>query len=220
MIAMDRQPIQLSPAFLPQTEAGALSEARAWLARELHDGAVQRLLVVAVELERLHQEDPTLAEGLASVQRFNRAALNELRALLCELRDEPSVDTGLTAHIGDLLTDLQVETSIQASLLTTSWPNALPSRLSFQLRRIVDAALANVRRHSQADRVTVTLQTIQDQLAITVTDDGTGLVRFGEGFGLQSMRDRAQLIGGRLTVDSTPGMGTTIRCTVAHEPLS
>jgi signal transduction histidine kinase len=214
------QPIQLSAALVPEAEAGAFAEARAWLARELHDGAVQRLLVVAVELERLRLEDPALAVELATLQRSNQAALNELQALLCELRDEPSVDTGLIAHIGDLLTDLLVETSIQASLSTTSWPTALPSRQSFQLRRIVDAALANVRRHSCASRVTVTLQTIQDQLlVITVADDGTGLVRLGEGFGMQSMRDRAELIGGRLTVDATPGVGTTIRCTVAHQPV-
>ena len=184
----------------PPPGGAALDETRAWLARELHDGAVQRLTIMAVELEQL--------------QRTTRAALNDLRQLLYGLRDEPAVDARFVDSVRTSLSELAGETGIEADLVVQSWPEELPSDLCANLRRVAGEALSNVRRHSRATRVTVTLQALGGSLAVTVADNGRGIVNDEGGFGLQGMGERARLLGGRVTVESPPGRGTTVRCIV------
>lgn len=77
---------------VPKPRDGALAEARVWLARELHDGAVQHLTVMVVELE--HMKRTAASDALERLQATTRTALAELRRLLYELRDQPTMDTG------------------------------------------------------------------------------------------------------------------------------
>lgn len=194
----------------------ALEEARAWLARELHDGAVQRLTYAVVELEGLRRHGTGTAE-VERVQHTVRAALHDLRRLLFELRDEPAVDPHFVEEVRDLLSELAAETGVRAELIVHSWPDQLPAHQAGNLRRIIGEALNNVRRHSGATRVTVTLQTVGGTLAITISDDGRGLVSTGGGFGMRGMRERARLVGGRISWEGEPGRGTIVRCIVRAE---
>jgi len=190
-----------------------MTEARAWLARELHDGAVQRLTYMTVELEGLKRSTGLEVE-LGRLQQTARGALSDLRRLLSELRDEPADDAGFVASIRDMLTDLFAGTPIEPTLVVRSWPCQLPRHQAGQLRCIVGEALSNVRRHSAATRVTVTLQSIGGRLAITIADNGRGMVCGEGGFGLRGMRERALLLGGRLSIESAPQRQTIVRCTV------
>jgi signal transduction histidine kinase len=81
-----------------------------------------------------------------------------------------------------------------------------------QLVRIVQEALANVRKHAQARRVNVVLSTADDRLHVLIRDDGNGfrLTEERHQFGLKTMRERAETVGGLLVVDSTPGKGTIV----------
>jgi two-component system sensor histidine kinase UhpB len=191
---------------------GALAEARAWLARELHDGAVQHLTVMVVELEHLKRASAPAA--LERLQATTRSALDELRRLLYELRDEPTMETGFTEAIRERLEQLATVSGIEADLVIHTWPDELPSHQAWHLSRIASEALANVRRHSGATRVTVTLQVVGSSLAITITDNGRGLGSPESGFGLRGMRERAHLLDGRITLNTPPAGGTRVRCIV------
>jgi signal transduction histidine kinase len=189
----------------------ALAEARAWLARELHDGAVQRLTVMAVEIERLRRRGSLGAE-LEQFQHTTRAAINDLRKLLYDLRDEPAVDARFVESIRELLAELAGATGVEADLAVQSWPEEVPYHLSTNLQRVTGEALSNVRRHSGATRVTVTLQALDGSLAVTVADNGRGILNAEGGFGLRGMGERARQFGGRVTIESSPRRGTTVRC--------
>jgi two-component system sensor histidine kinase UhpB len=192
--------------------SGALAEARTWLARELHDGAVQHLTVMVVELEHLKRASASAA--LERLQATTRSALADLRRLLYELREEPATETGFTESIREGLEQLATTTGIEADLVIHSWPDEMPSNQAWHLSRITSEALTNVRRHSGASRVTVTLQVVGASLAITVTDNGRGLGNPESGFGLRGMRERAHLLDGRITLETPPEGGTRVRCIV------
>ena len=191
---------------------GALAEARTWLARERHDGAVQHLTVMVVELE--HMKRASAPAALERLQATTRSALADLRRLLYELRDEPATETGFTDSIRENLEQLAAVTGIEADLVIHSWPDELPSQQAWHLSRIASEALTNVRRHSGASRVTVTLQVVGSSLAITITDNGRGLGSPESGFGLRGMRERVHLLDGRITLDTPPEGGTRVRCIV------
>ena len=151
--------------------------------------------------------------ALERLQATTRSALDELRRLLYELRDEPTTETGFTESIRERLEQLAV-TGIEADLVVHSWPDELPSHQAWNLCRIASEALTNVRRHSGASRVTVTLQVVGSSLAITITDNGRGLGNPESGFGLRGMRERAHLLDGRITLDTPSEGGTRVRCIV------
>lgn len=197
---------------VPKPRDGALAEARVWLARELHDGAVQHLTVMVVELE--HMKRTAASDALERLQATTRTALAELRRLLYELRDQPTMDTGFADFVRERLEQLAGATGIEADLIIHSWPEEMPSHQASHLCRIAAEALSNVRYHSGASRVTVTLQVVDDSLALTVTDNGRGIRNREDGFGLRGMRERAQLLDGRITLDTPPDGGTMVRCVV------
>lgn len=206
---------QSDMSVLPTSPAlgdAALAEARTWLARELHDGAVQHLTVMVVELERLKRAAAPVA--LERLQATTRTALAELRRLLYELRDEPTMDSCFSASVRERLEQLADATGIEADLIIHSWPDELPSHQASHLYRIASEALSNVRHHSGASRVTVTLQVVDASLALTITDNGRGIRTREGGFGLRGMRERAQLLDGRISLDAAPEGGTTVRCVV------
>jgi signal transduction histidine kinase len=206
------QPDWAGPSAPASASGGALAEARTWLARELHDGAVQHLTVMVVELE--HMKRASAPAALERLQTTTRSALAELRRLLYELRDEPTTETGFADSIRERLEQLAAATGIEADLVIHSWPDELPSQQAWNLSRIASEALTNVRRHSGASRVTVTLQVVGSSLAITITDNGRGLGNPESGFGLRGMHERAHLLDGRITLDTPTEGGTRVRCIV------
>jgi two-component system, NarL family, sensor histidine kinase UhpB len=205
---------QVSMAAVASGSPG-LDETRSWLARELHDGAVQRLTGMVVEIELLKRRGD-LSGDLDHIQQAARESITDLRRLLCDLREQPAVETRFVQSVRDQANEFARTSGIEAEVSITSCPDEITYNAAVNLRRVLGEALTNVRRHSDASRVTVTLQVVDDALALTVADNGGGMetIDGGSGFGLRGMRERALLLGGRLSMDGAPGRGTTVRCIV------
>jgi signal transduction histidine kinase len=195
-----------------------ISRERNRLARELHDVLAHTLSGVAVELEGLRSmmsRDPERAQALLnnSLQAI-REGLAETRRSVQELRAKPLEDLGLALAVRALgesyagRVDFHIDMNIDQDL------GDYPFEVQQCVYRIAQEALANVTEHAQAQNVHVVLKQDRDQLQLIICDDGCG---FDPGlpvgdyqFGLLGMRERAEMIGGSLSVDSQAGKGTQI----------
>lgn len=199
-----------------------IAEERSRLAHELHDAVSQKLFslrLTAQAAARLVDRDPARAKGeLQQVAALAAEAADELRAAVVELRPAALDEDGLVAT---LRTQIQVLDRAHSARVTFAAHGirALPSAQEEALLRVAQEALHNALRHSAAEHVDVTLDRRGSGAVLRVTDDGNGfdpkaIRRAGRHLGLVSMRDRASGVGGRLTVESAPGKGTTIEMEV------
>ncbi|MGW0537564.1 GAF domain-containing sensor histidine kinase [Streptomyces sp. NPDC003032] len=199
-----------------------IAEERSRLAHELHDAVSQKLFslrLTAQAAAALVDRDPTRAKGeLQQVAVLAAEAADELRAAVVELRPAALDEDGLVAT---LRTHTQVLHRAHSAEVTfeSNGVRALPASQEEAMLRVAQEALHNALRHSGAERVTVLLDKRGAGAALRVVDDGTGfdpkaIRRAGRHLGLVSMRDRASGVGGRLTVESEPGKGTTIEMEV------
>ncbi|MFJ8105007.1 GAF domain-containing sensor histidine kinase [Streptomyces sp. NPDC096132] len=195
-----------------------IAEERSRLAHELHDAVAQKLFslrLTAQAAAALVDRDPSRAKGeLQQVATLAAEAADELRAAVVELRPAALDEDGLVAT---LRTQVQVLDRAHTARVTftSQGVRALPAAQEEALLRVAQEALHNALRHSGAQHVEVTLHKRGPAALLRVTDDGVGfdptaIRRAGRHLGLVSMRDRASGIGGRLTVESAPGKGTTI----------
>ncbi|MQS40065.1 GAF domain-containing sensor histidine kinase [Streptomyces katsurahamanus] len=195
-----------------------IAEERSRLAHELHDAVSQKLFslrLTAQAAAALVDRDPARAKGeLQQVAALAAEATEELRAAVVELRPAALDEDGL---INTLRTHVQVLDRAHTAKVTfdTCGIKALPAAQEEALLRVAQEALHNALRHSDADRVDVALTRRGQGAVLSITDNGRGfepraIRRAGRHLGLVSMRDRASGIGGKLTVQSAPGKGTTI----------
>lgn len=195
---------------------------RARIAHELHDAVSQKLFslrLTAQAASALVDRDPARAKGeLHEVARLAAEAADELRAAVVELRPAALDDDGLVAT---LRTQAQVLDRAHSARVTftSGGVRALPAAQEEALLRVAQEALHNALRHSGASAVGVELTRRGGGAVLRVADDGSGfdpqaVRRAGRHLGLVSMRDRAGGVGGRLTVESAPGKGTTIELEV------
>ncbi|MBM7090161.1 GAF domain-containing sensor histidine kinase [Streptomyces sp. NPDC014603] len=199
-----------------------IAEERSRLAHELHDAVSQKLFslrLTAQAAARLVDRDPSRAKGeLQQVAVLAAEAADELRAAVVELRPAALDEDGLVAT---LRTQVQVLDRAHSARVTFTCHGvrALPAAQEEAVLRVAQEALHNALRHAEADRVDVTLDRRGCGAVLRVTDDGSGfdprtVRRAGRHLGLVSMRDRASGVGGRLSVESEPGKGTTIELEV------
>ncbi|APY89019.1 diguanylate cyclase [Streptomyces alfalfae] len=199
-----------------------IAEERSRLAHELHDAVSQKLFslrLTAQAAAALVDRDPSRAKGeLQQVAALAAEAADELRAAVVELRPAALDEDGLVAT---LRTHSQVLHRAHSARVTfdSNGVRALPAAQEEAMLRVAQEALHNALRHSGAASVAVTLDKRGAGAVLRVTDDGKGfdpqvIRRAGRHLGLVSMRDRASGVGGRLTVDSAPGKGTTIEMEV------
>ncbi|MFF3627251.1 GAF domain-containing sensor histidine kinase [Streptomyces sp. NPDC002164] len=195
-----------------------IAEERSRLAHELHDAVSQKLFslrLTAQAATALIDRDPVRAKGeLHQVAALAAEAVDELRAAVVELRPAALDEDGLVAT---LRTQIQVLDRAHAARVTFTGKGvrALPAAQEEALLRVSQEALHNALRHSGAAHVDVTLTRHGNGARLRITDDGGGFDpaatrQAGRHLGLVSMRDRASGVGGRLTVESAPGKGTTI----------
>jgi signal transduction histidine kinase len=202
-----------------QRVIAAQEEERKRIARELHDQTGQSLTSLMIGLRRLEaaQMPEEERQAIAELQQNANRALDELHHLIFELRPSVLEDLGLVVALQRYIeefarrTGLRVETELDALAGVRLEP-----AVEIALYRIVQEALTNVDRHARATTASVLLQCRGDSLLLIVEDDGSGFVvpEIGAGdsehFGLMGMQERAALIGGKLTIESSPGAGTTI----------
>jgi signal transduction histidine kinase len=185
---------------------------RARTARDLHDGAVQRLYAAGLLAQSLRQHDsanPIIAKGLTRLINLLNELITELRTLLSGTeRHDERVD--LSMALIPIIEEVRHTSKINVHLNTTVVP-FLPAKCVNHLAAFLRECLSNVVRHADAHFAAVTLQNKNGWLSLTIHDDGKGLPADMEvGYGVRDMRDRARLLGGQISFDSTATEGSTI----------
>jgi len=201
----------------------AASQERAHLARELHDSVTQALFSMGLTLrtlELLLPTDPEAANGkLAELRELQKDALAEMRTLIFELRPSSLESDGLVQALRTHATAVQRRTGL-AIVVDAEPIERLPLATEEALYRIGQEALHNVVKHANASRATVRIGRDGDRVSLAVIDDGAGFepdeVPRGH-LGLIGMRQRVELVGGDLNVESQPAHGTTIAASVPVE---
>jgi len=191
-------------------------EERNRLARELHDSVSQTLWAAVATAEaateRLAGDPAGAAAEVARVRELAGSALEQLRALVFELRPAEVAADGLA---GALQKHVDVLRQVHAAAIRYTPPPepVLRAGAKRQVLRIAQEALANAVRHAAARTIVVTLAVDSRHLRLVVRDDGCGfdLAAPSDALGLVSMRERALALGGRLEVTSAPGEGTVVR---------
>jgi len=200
-------------------ETGVAAE-RQRLAGEIHDTIAQGLssvvmLVQAAEAD-LDRAPARARRHLAMIARTARDNLDEARALVAALAPTALDGASLAEAVGRLVGNFTAETGVRVSYDLVGTPKALPTGLDVVLLRAAQEALSNVRKHAAAGSVTVRLAYGTAAVVLGVRDDGRGFDpgQPATGYGLGAMRSRVGQVGGTLSVESTPGTGTTVRAEV------
>jgi two-component system NarL family sensor kinase len=203
--------------FAEQVIAAQEAERRR-LAGDIHDGITQRLVSLAYHLDAAADavlEDTEVAvRELARARELTDLTLDEAHAAIAGLRPPVLDDLGLADGLASLARSIA-----QVQVRVTGTECELPEHVVIALYRIAQEALQNVVKHAQATQAQVELRCDAASVLLRVTDDGRGFdigaQRDSEGsYGLRSMTERAELVGGRLDVTSRPGIGTTVTATV------
>jgi NarL family two-component system sensor histidine kinase LiaS len=195
----------------------AVVEERNRLARELHDSAKQQAFAAAAQISGIRAligRDPAAAEAhLIQTEHIIDQLRQELTSLIFELRPAELDSQGLAPALDAYVAEWARQNQIGAELRLKG-ERPLPIEIEQALFRIAQEALANVARHSQAENVEIALIFNLDHLILTVTDDGQGfdIKSRPTGFGLHSMKQRAEFLGGEFTINPGPGNGTTLTC--------
>jgi two-component system sensor histidine kinase UhpB len=195
----------------------AQEEERARVARDLHDEVNQSLTGLLLRLEAAREAAPPELEAeLAETKALANQAMQELLSLARQLRPTALDDLGLTAAVAGQVEQL-ARGEIEAEFAAEGDFSALDDDTQLVVYRVAQEALSNATRHSGAERLTVKLRRGNaDGVELRVSDDGRGFA-FDEsegGLGIAGMRERALLIGAKLTIESRPGHGTTVRLVV------
>ena len=198
----------------------AALEERQRLARELHDSVSQALYGIALGARTarklLHQNPQLVADPLDYVLSLADAGLAEMRALIFELRPESLETEGLVAALEKQAAALRARHEIEVTTSLCDEPGA-PPEVKETVYRIAQEALHNTVKHARANSVGLELVCNEGSLSLEVSDDGVGFDSDGEfpgHLGLRSMRERAQRVGGTLTIETSPGGGTRIRAQI------
>ena len=204
-----------SPAAMSLRIVQAQEGERQRMAEDIHDGPAQVLTNAIFQVEYLDRilepHDPSEHAELAFLRDMLRNGLDEVRALIADLRP-PMVDVGLAAAIADKARHLEQRHAIEVQVDVDGIDDRLSPPARASVLRILQEALQNIRKHAAATRISIDLE--GDTLVIADNGRGFDLIRVasraGQNFGLQFMRERAELMGARLHIESRQGEGTRI----------
>lgn len=215
-----------------ETRNLATLEERDRLARELHDGLAQMLSLLHLKLDHAREQVasagyPQIADAVQELTAITDRAYEDLRQSIFGLRTKVPGDLGLVPGLTKYLHEFTAQNGLLVELEVAEGGSIHLSPASeIQLFRIVQEALANVRKHARAGRAWVRLRCQDSWAHVTIEDDGRGfdqtiLTSPGHrAFGLQTMRERAEAVGGRLEIDSEPGRGTRIVATLPEGSIA
>ena len=214
---------QRTNQILDQQRALAVIEARRKLARDLHDSVTQTLFSINLGARAIrnmvHADTESAETELEGLEKSAQGALEEMRALLAQLRDPEEVTdapqlTNFSEQLEGLCKRLEEEHGLQITLMQPS-SQLLPAPQADELLAIVGEALINVAKHSGTSAAICAVEQGEDQFVVRVSDQGRGFSRqqaeSSPGhFGLRGMRERAARLNGTIQIQSQPGTGTTI----------
>lgn len=213
---------QAAERFAEQVIAAQETERRR-LAGDIHDGITQRLVSLSFHLDAAADAVPAGAPGaareLARARELAGLTMDEAHAALAGLRPPVLDDLGLADGLASLARSIA-----QLPVTVTGSVCPLPDHVMIALYRIAQEALQNVVKHARATRAEVELRCDDSRVRLRVTDDGRGFDVASppgrdSGYGLHSMSERAELIGGQLSVTSRPGIGTVVTASVPVRPV-
>ncbi|OGV46947.1 MAG: hypothetical protein A2X46_19280 [Lentisphaerae bacterium GWF2_57_35] len=203
----------------------AQEEERKRISRELHDVIAQMLTGINVRLATLKLEATTNAKGLSQkisrTQRLVERSVDVVHRFARELRPAALDDLGLIPALHSSMKSFTKETGIRVSLTAFEGVEKMSSAKRTVLYRVAHEALTNIARHAQATRVDVNIQRLPKAVCMNIHDNGKGfevkrvlLVGRCKRLGLLGIRERVEMVGGKFTVESAPGAGTTLHAQI------
>jgi PAS domain S-box-containing protein len=203
---------------------------RTRIAREVHDGLGQVLTAMKIDLAwlaaRIRPEDSAAAAKIQGMNSLVAETIRLVRAIAAELRPGVLDDAGLVAAIDWQAEEFEARTAISCRFLSTVPEDTLDAELSTALFRILQEALTNVARHSNATTVEVELRREDNRAVLVIADNGRGItpreIEDVRSLGLLGMRERALLLGGDLTIVGRRGEGTivTVNLPLHRKPIA
>jgi signal transduction histidine kinase len=194
----------------------AQEDERRRIARELHDETGQALTSLMVRLQMMTYlcANPELKIQVEELRQLTVQTLDGVHNLSVELRPSALDDLGLTAALERYIQEYQRHTAVEVDFVVMGLEERLPPPVETALYRMVQESLTNIARHAQAETASVLLERRPDRVRAIIEDDGVGfnpaVAKNGERLGLYGMRERAELLNGQLTIESTLGQGATI----------
>jgi signal transduction histidine kinase len=213
------QRMQIEEVLRQSEQEKAVVAERNRLARELHDSVTQSLYGVTLYADAAARQldtgqVPTATNNLRKLQRTAKEALGEMRLLIFELRPPILEQEGLVAALETRLEAVEGRAGLETEL-NVEGDARLPPDVEEGLYRIALEALNNTLKHAQARKVIISLRLETQAAVLQIADDGVGFdlatAQESGGVGLRGMTERTEQLGGRLTVKSEPGMGTTVQ---------
>jgi signal transduction histidine kinase/ligand-binding sensor domain-containing protein len=196
---------------------------RTRLSREIHDTLLQSLAALGPELEALATRAPVRHEGMSGeLRRLRRQvdrSVRDARESILELRRHPTGTPRLAESLAQLADDTEARHGVRPTVAVTGQrPDNTSPDVDLQLFRIAQEAVTNAIHHGRPSRIDIHVSYDDRQVGLSITDDGCGFdpgartsaPKDSEHFGLITMRERAEHVGGDLRVESMPGMGTTV----------
>jgi signal transduction histidine kinase len=181
--------------------------------RDLHDGAQQRLVALALNLrvaeQRAEDGDPTAVALVRQAGEEANLALKELRDLARGIHPAILTNRGLPAALQDLASRATLPVDVVATP-----DERLPGAVEAAAYFVVSECLANIGKHASAETATVAVSARDGQLTVEVSDDGVGGAQLDSGSGIQGLADRVGALSGSLAVDSPPGAGTRVTAVI------
>jgi signal transduction histidine kinase len=194
----------------------AVAEERNRLAREIHDGLGHYLTATTMQIQGAKallentsaaSQAPAALAALGKAETLLQEALADVRRSVGALRAVPTENKPLPAIIGDLVGECQAIAGLETGFDLIGTPRRLNSQVELTLYRVAQEGLTNVRKHAQARRVEVTLSYDNDKVGLSICDDGQGMGETSNGYGLLGLRERIQLVGGKVNIRTAPDQG-------------
>ncbi len=208
----------------------AVAQERLRIAHEMHDGLAQVLGYVNTKVQAANEylrrgKSEEAKQQLRELADSAREAYTDVRESIIGLRALPNAERSLTDALREFVERWREQSGVVAELSIDPDLRLRPA-VELQLIRIVQESLTNIRKHARATKARVDLRRDGERLRVTIADDGTGfdVTQRTRGefprFGLTTMRERAESIGGTLAIDSAPGLGTTVTFTMPLSPAT
>ncbi|HLI08866.1 MAG TPA: GAF domain-containing protein [Ktedonobacteraceae bacterium] len=202
-----------------------LADERSRIAQELHDRVQQTLFTIGLKadwvMERLPEES-SLIRQLRTIKELASLGNAQVRDAIFALSSSAVQEGGLVGMLYKLIRDLRESTPIEADLVVAEWAGALPAHIENTLLTVAQEALTNVRRHSTATTVIVTVQVTSEQAVLVVQDNGIGIpaqtLETYRGntthLGLKGMRNRIEEVGGQFSLTNGEESGLVVKAVV------
>jgi signal transduction histidine kinase len=199
-----------------EREAGRLTE-RQRLARDIHDTLAQHFTSIIMHLSAAKHSNPESVQSeVQQAEDAAREGLDEIRRIVWDMQPEQIEKASLVEAVEELAARWSAENRVLVKMNVTGTPHSLPSSAETALLRISQEAMHNINKHAQAKNVNITFSFMEDMFVMDIVDDGLGFdpSKTSNGFGMKTMRDRAEELSGTLTIESEQGIGTAIAVSI------